>query len=192
MFKDNNLHYITTGVLLGDASLQTFTNGKTWRLRFIQKNKEYIDHLYDLYKDYVKTGPRENLDQNGNSRWYFNTVVCPELNYYADLFYKKNLKVIPSNLGDIFNDLSLTYWYLDDGSLKSNAKAYIICTDCFSLDELKIIESLFIEKYKIYISFHKQRKNQYRVYIPVKYYEVMREIMELRIQKLVPSMLYKI
>jgi len=172
---------ILIGVLLGDASLQTYTHGKTWRLRFIQSeiHKDYLFHLHDCFQFIVKTPPRKSVDSSGYKRWYFNTVVNPELNHFAELFYtSKNRKKVPSNIQDYFTDRSLAYWFMDDGSLKSNTSAYIFCTDSFSLDELKILKELFITKYNVYPSFHKQRKGQYRLYIPRKYFETLKEIME--------------
>lgn len=53
------LRSVLIGTLLGDASLQTYTQGKTWRARFIQGDlhKSYLFHLYDLFQDYVTTPP---------------------------------------------------------------------------------------------------------------------------------------
>ncbi len=41
---------ILVGILLGDASLQTESNGRTYRLRVLQseEHKDYIFHLYDI------------------------------------------------------------------------------------------------------------------------------------------------
>ena len=72
---------------------------------------------------------------------------------------------------------------MDDGSLKSNTSAYIFCTDSFSLEELKILKELFITKYNVYPSFHKQRKGQYRLYIPQKYFATLKNIMEPHIRE---------
>ena len=66
---------------------------------------------------------------------------------------------------------------MDDGSLKSNKKAYILCTDSFNLNELKILQSLLKLRYNIHCSFHKQRDN-YRIYIPVKHYLESFEIVQ--------------
>ena len=189
------LHFITIGCLLGDASLQTF-NGKTWRLRFLQSDshKDYLFHLYDLYKPFVHSPPKLGQDLQGNKRWYFNTITFPELNYYANLFYfKKGSKFIKKVPLDIlnpqnFNDSSLAYWFMDDGSLKSNKKAYILCTDSFSLNELKILQSLLKLRYNIHCSFHKQRDN-YSIYIPVKHYFDFYSILEPHI---VPIFRYKL
>lgn len=46
-------------VLLGDASIQTQNNGKSFRLKFQQADKlhrEYLFHLYDQFKDYTMFG----------------------------------------------------------------------------------------------------------------------------------------
>jgi len=67
---------------------------------------------------------------------------------------------------------------MDDGSLKSNTSAYIFCTDSFSLEDLEILKKLFIAKYNVYPSLHKQRKDQYRLYIPQKYFSILKKIME--------------
>jgi len=41
---DNFQISVLIGTLLGDSSLQTYTDGKTWRARFLQGdlNKEYL------------------------------------------------------------------------------------------------------------------------------------------------------
>jgi len=41
------------GLVLGDASLQTQNNGKTYRIKFEwgDKNKVYLDHVYALFDE---------------------------------------------------------------------------------------------------------------------------------------------
>lgn len=39
---------VLIGTLLGDASMQTYSDGETWRLRYLQKDEKYIRHLYEL------------------------------------------------------------------------------------------------------------------------------------------------
>ena len=89
---ENQKKEILFGCLLGDASLQTYTGGKSWRARFIQgeNHKEYLFHLYDIFKDWVKTPPRCITDKHGSTRWYFNTIVQEELLFMAKYFYSKN------------------------------------------------------------------------------------------------------
>lgn len=74
---------------------------------------------------------------NGNTRWYFNTIVHPDLNPYAQLFYQpssvdsknnKFLKIMPYDFTPDFNETGSACRYMGVGSLKSNKKAYILCT----------------------------------------------------------------
>jgi len=52
---------IIVGGLLGDFSLRKI--GKFSRLVLEQKNKDYLFHLYDIFKDFVRTPPKERLQQ---------------------------------------------------------------------------------------------------------------------------------
>lgn len=50
---------ILVGILLGDASLQTESNGKTYRLRISQseEHKDYLFHLYDIFQNLTTSPP---------------------------------------------------------------------------------------------------------------------------------------
>jgi DNA-directed RNA polymerase subunit H (RpoH/RPB5) len=64
---------------------------------------------------------------------------------------------------------------MEDGALKSNYKAYYLCTDCFSLSEVKLLAEVFLEKYNISVSFHKKGNTQ-RIYIPRSEYQKFKEL----------------
>ena len=52
---------ILFGLLLGNASLQSYTGGKTWRIRFTestQSNVDYLFHLYSVFEEHVKNTPK--------------------------------------------------------------------------------------------------------------------------------------
>ena len=51
------------GLMLGDASLQTQNKGKTYRMKFEWggKNKVYLDHVYDLFDEWVLTEPHKKV-----------------------------------------------------------------------------------------------------------------------------------
>lgn len=176
---------VLIGTLLGDSSLQTYTDGKTWRARFLQGdlNKEYLFHLYEIFKDFVKTPPKLSDDGLGNKRWSFNTCVIPELKTYAELFYKKvgnrRIKIINPLIYEHFNEISIAYWFMDDGTLKkvNNTKAFIFCTDSYTKEEVLILGEMFKNKYKIHVSYHLKGGN-YRIYIPSKHYLELKTIIE--------------
>lgn len=183
---------ILIGTLLGDSSLQTYTRGNTWRLRYVQKDKDYLFHLYEIWKPFVKTPPKCSDDGFGNKRWYFNTIVIPELIDIALDFYapksghNKWIKRVPKNL--VITPKSLAYWFMDDGAKKSNGKAYYLCTDSYTLSDVKYLGSIFKENWDIHVSYHKKGTN-YRIYIPTKYNEQFKSLIS---KYMVESMIYKL
>jgi hypothetical protein len=54
---------ILVGILLGDNNLQTDNGGKTYRLCVLQseQHKEYVFHLYNIFKKFVNTPPKESV-----------------------------------------------------------------------------------------------------------------------------------
>lgn len=191
-FNDNHRKEVLFGTLLGDSSLQTYTGGNTWRACFLQadKNQLYLFHLYDVFKPWVKTPPKFHETSEGYKRWYFNTTVQTVCNDLAPFFYKKNKKIVPNLtiLNEYLTPRAIAYWFMDDGSLKSNCLAYILCTDSFSLLECKLLAQVFFDKFGIRTSFHKQRKN-YRIYIPRSEYSKFRNLVK---PYIIPSMFYKL
>lgn len=187
---------VLIGTLLGDSSLQTYTNGNTWRARFLQGDihKDYLFHLYDIFKLYVKTPPKLSDDGFGNKRWSFNTCVIPELKTYADLFYKKvgnkRIKVINPKIYDYFDEISMAYWLMDDGNLKQvdKTKSLILCTDSYSKEEVLLLGNMLETKYNIHVSYHLKGGN-YRIYIPTRYYLEIKNKIEPIIHE---SMKYKL
>lgn len=180
---------ILFGSLLGNCNLQTYTGGKKWRAKFIHKDKNYLFHLYDIFKSLVKTSPKEIKLESGESNWMFNTSVLPIEIELGKVFYLKNKKILPSKeyLDLYLTPRAIAYWFMDVGYLKLNYKSYILCTDSYKLNELKRIEELFKNKYNIKISFLKKRFI-YRIYIPKKEYIKFKNLIEPYIYE---SMKYK-
>lgn len=92
-------HEVLIGILLGDANLQTFNKGRTYRLRILQKNLLYVEHLYSIFSNFVKTSPKVSKTKKNEVRYYFNTITHPVFRNYALLFYGLNnnklIKKIP-------------------------------------------------------------------------------------------------
>jgi hypothetical protein len=91
---------IAIGLILGDASLQTQNNGKTYRMKFewSDKNKAYIDHVYALFDEWVLSFPHKKIRKSpkGNTviNWGFQTISHQAFNPLADLFINKNKKIL--------------------------------------------------------------------------------------------------
>lgn len=153
------------GTLLGDGSMQTFSNGKTWRYRAIHQSSQvdYLLYKYEILKELCNTEPKESstYDSRTNKTYYrysFNTLTNPSLRFFANLFYKIKdtpplgiIKVVPINIELFLTPRALAFFYMDDGSLKwkGHSKAIRLCTDNFTLDDVKRLQKVLNDKYNI-------------------------------------------
>ena len=179
------------GVILGDAHLETQNNKITYHVKFEQsiKHKAYIEHLYDIFKDYVKTSPQLKIvkykteDQNKNlvpslaldrekkrerkerTNIRFATISSSTFTFFGKQFYKDNKKVIPKLIHRWLTPRALAYWYMDDGSMKSTqSKGVLLNTQSFSHAEVQLLCNVLTKKFNLYCwptkqSFVSKQKN---------------------------------
>lgn len=129
-----NLNEILIGLMLGDLTAERPSLNHNTRLQFKQSiiNEKYIDHLYDLFKDFTGSKPiylsRFDQRENKMKTYYsvkFQTLSLPCFNIYRELFYDKDkIKRIPKNISDLLTEKGLAYWIMDDG-YKSQKGIYI-------------------------------------------------------------------
>lgn len=199
------------GTLLGDANLQTATNGRTWRYRAIHKSehKEYLFHKYDILKSLcgpdtvpVEGNTFDERTSNTSYRWYFNTLTNPSLNFFGNMFYTYDSakpgqwkKDVPINVSKFLTPPALAYFYMDDGALKwlGHSNAMRICTESFSHDGVKRLQNVFQNKYGISTTLTKKTLNDgsigYRIAIPEKSSKAFCELIQ---PYLVDCMKYKV
>lgn len=125
---------VLLGGLLGDLSLVKIGNYS--RLCAEQKNKEYLFHLYSIFKNSVRTQPKERLQKRlptseVRSTWYFSTISHIDFEVYYNMFYINKRKIIPQKLYGFLTERSIAYWYMDDGTKKGHN--YSLATCCFSI-----------------------------------------------------------
>ena len=176
--KNNVIREIIVGKLLGDAHLETQTSGKSWRLKIEhgKKQETYVLHLYSLLSDWVLTPPRQVKKRVGGGNVFFQTVNTPLLRFYGLLFYKKGIKVIPRCITKLLTARALAYWYMDDGSIKSKeSKGVFFNTQCYTLDEVKLLCKVLCQKFDLVCSVRKQGKG-YQIYISGHSYSRLREL----------------
>jgi len=96
MKKRNNKIKITKmqkevliGIILGDAHLEKSLNGLSYRLKIEQskKKKEYIEHLYEIFKDWTISGIKKN-----RNNLYFQTKYSESLLFFGKQFYNEEKK----------------------------------------------------------------------------------------------------
>lgn len=191
---------LLVGTLLGDGSLQTGSNGKTWRYRALHQleQKEYLYHKYMLSKDFCTSEPFISEKYN---RIYFNTVVHRDFNEYAELFYNydvvkgKWVKVVPKEIKDYLTPRALAYFYMDDGALKwlNHSNAMRICSESFTFEENVLIMDVLKDLYNINTKLVKRKLKGnlvgYRISIPEKSSGLFRELIK---PYLVDCMKYKV
>ncbi len=141
---------ILVGLLLGDACLETQNKGRTYRLKIEQSARHgpYVRHLYEVFRPWVLTPPRtkECTASNGSKSlsWAFHTVSHTAFRFYAHQFYDGAKKRVPRLIHRWLTSRGLAYWFMDDGSMKSNqSKGVIFNTHGFELGDVeRLIECL--------------------------------------------------
>lgn len=147
------------GLVLGDASLQTQNNGKTYRMKFEwgDKNKVYLDHVYNLFDEWVLTEPHKKIRTSpaGNKviNWGFQTISHEAFNPLAKLFLDKNKKIISTDLIKThLTPRGLSYWFCDDGgkldyNKNSKNKSVVLNTQSFKDEEVGIMAQQLMDKF---------------------------------------------
>jgi len=181
--KSRNMKYITDGIdslpsstseiliglLLGDVHASR-ASSKNTRFLFEQGevHNSYLLHLYDLFKDYCKTEPKSSsrFDKRVNKSYLrikFSTLSSPVFNYYYDLFYLNETKIIPANLGELLTSRSLAYWAMDDGNRVGSG--FRLNTQSFTKDENLFLIKVLKDNFDLDCTLQIHSKNLYRIYI---------------------------
>ena len=190
---------IIIGCILGDLHIEKSPNGKTARLVFEYsiKQKMYIFHLYDIFKDWVPGEIKTRQRKNKIKSIGFKTKYDGVFRFYRQQFYDLNGKKIVSKiLNKILTPRSIAYWYMDDGSLKSKqSKGVILNTHNFSKKEVEVLCLILHDKFELQCKPRKQKhfvnnetRIYYQIYISGYSYDSLRKLI---FSYLLPEMYYK-
>lgn len=156
-----------TGNMLGDGnlSLSRTSKGKAkYSMTMDVYSLNYLNHLdQTIYSQITDTKiyayPNISLAQHkGKEINHYHLRTKTHLLFTAlhDLWYKwdnvenKFIKIIPSNILDMFSEVSLAYWIMDDGYFDSHGRTQtvLLCTESFSKEECISLQSV-LEKLSI-------------------------------------------
>lgn len=190
---------ILVGVLLGDGHLETQDQGRSYRLKIehSSKQKEYADWLYKEFKEWVQTPPQVRSRyiklrsvEGTYQKYWFNTLSSGSFRFYAQQFYKKSgKKIVPRLIHRWLTPLALAVWYMDDGSVKSNAHTTVLFnTQGFDAMSLKHLQKTLLEKFGIKSKLRKQKEGM-QIYLLPETISAFRKVIEPLIH---PSMRYKL
>lgn len=162
---------VLIGIMLGDLNIQKRSKKGNYRLRFemTSKNKIYIYHLYDLFKNYVLKEPyliqRKNILGNLVETIRFHTISHPHFDFLGEIFIKENRKIISINsITKYFTPISLSYWFMDDGGRldykEKGSKAIIFNTQGFKQEEVENLSKELNIKFGFKSKVQNNKKNQ--------------------------------
>jgi hypothetical protein len=123
----------------------------------------------------------------------FSTYTLPLFKSFRENFYQNGKKIVPTNIKSIFHsNLALAVWYLDDGSLKTDCKAFKLHTNNFTFNEVEFLKDTLELNFGVKSKLHKQGKN-FILYIGSKNSEARKfnKLIRPFVESEIPSMLYK-
>jgi len=179
------------GMLLGDAHLETRSQGRVYRLKVEQsiKQKEFVDWLYVALDNWTNQEPKERIVK-GLVRYGFTTYSHGNLRFYGQQFYPNGKKVIPKMIGKLLTPLALAVWFMGDGSRKSQKhRTFIIHTLGYTKSDLCRVQEVLETKLGIKSSLHIQKGKYWRLYILSESANTFKKTVE---PYVLPSMQYKL
>lgn len=163
---------ITTGLLLGDGSLQKPSQCKYYRLRFSQneKRKDYVESVFQKYKNGLEiNGSKKPLIKNDQCSRFnyltkknlipsigftFETRITSAFEQHAQIFYtkqgKKSLCTDLSCFDELLTPIALAYWFMDDGTwVTKKALSFMLCTHAYKINEVNYLSNLLNKKFNL-------------------------------------------
>lgn len=184
------------GIILGDGFIERSKSTHNARIRIEQsypEKSEYLKSLHELLEPLTAMEPtlltRTNKKRGVITQsLYFRTLAMPCLNYYYELFYKNNIKIIPNNLEELLTARGLAYWIMDDGG-KSVHNQTILHTRAFSKQDVEYLQTVLNKNFELVTRLEEKTQDQWVIYIPVRQKIKLKDIVGPYMHK---SMLYKL
>ena len=174
---------ILIGCLLGDAAMRKKTNALL-EINHSYKQKKLVDLLYDKFKRFVGTNPKERKGEGTRIAYRFTTRSLPCFTKIYDLFFIRRKKTVPKNLK--LTGRTLAHWFMDDGS--RTRKSVYLNTQKFSSKEQKILQEKLEKDLGIKSSLNRD-KIYYRIRVKQ---ESLKRFKNLIRPYILPSFSYKL
>ena len=185
-------HDLILGSLLGDASIRQREKNSCFRFSHSIKQKPYAEYKKELLKNFKISEFREvkrKFNEHIIHAIDFATKTHAVFNYYRDLFYQNNRKIITKEILNQLTPRSLAFWICDDGSYCNSLGYLILCTNAYTLEEHKLMQEFFKEKFGLNPTICFRDKKYYYLRFVKEDTEKLIEI----VKQFIPScMLYKI
>lgn len=156
-FTDDEFQ-VLYGTALGDTHLSNKEINISGSMVHCVKQKEFIEYKHKILERFT-TEVREKTQYDPRFKnpeyhsYYMYIKASKALNKLYPYVYKNQVKYINKEMLYKLNGLGIATWYMDDGS--NRHYGYIFCTNCFSKEDLLLIQQFFKEKYDINTTIRK-------------------------------------
>jgi hypothetical protein len=182
--------HIITGNMLGDGSIQynnilsnnQIRGNARYGMTMDTYSLNYLNHLYEkVYGQFSLSGihpyPNIKLSQHFGktvTQYHFHTRSIPLFTELHNIWYtwnddvKRFKKIIPSNINEMFSNISLAYWIMDDGYFDNHGRTNTIflCTESFTKKECVLLQYLLKDLgIKTTLKIRNKDKDIYRIRI---------------------------
>ena len=152
-FLSKHCKEVILGSLLGDGSLKIHKPYKNARFSFRHSvnQKEYFFWKAEQLKEISGESSiwRQKADGFGGKKLRYQSLALDSLTELHRLTSRNNRLLIRRKWLNKLTPLSLAIWWLDDGSLITNGKRGVICTNSFPLEEQKILARYLLKVWDI-------------------------------------------
>lgn len=164
---------IAIAMVLSDAGLAWTSNEVHMKIEQGYKQKEFVYHLFNLFKDYCfSTDPQAYIPKKGvraglvKSYW-FKTFSHKSFTEVWNLFYVNGVKTIkPGLVLNHINALGLAYWIMSDGSLQNDHKSMILHTQSFTKVENEMLSKELNSKFGLHSRVISHKHKYWVIFIP--------------------------
>jgi hypothetical protein len=160
--RQHFLTQVTTGLLLGDGHLRNPNCARretgNFRLEFTFKAPvfEFVKWLKFVVLEEISTSTLPTpYPINNPTQYWFATRNSKFFTELANIWYVvidgKRVKIVPNNeyLEAYLTDVALAHWIMGDGYWNKKAKRIVICTECFSKEEVTRLSVILQRKFGI-------------------------------------------
>lgn len=116
-------------------------------------------------------------------------MTLPCFNYFKEIFYLNNIKIVPLNIYKLLTPIGLAFWIMDDGTYNKKGKYLVLCTDNFSHKEVLYLIYVLKSKFNLHCRPEIHAKVNTRIAITSYSMDHLRFLVKDHIH---PSMSYKL
>ena len=161
-FLSDQCKEILLGSLLGDGSLKIHKPYKNARFSFrhsIQQRKYFFWKVAQL-KEISSESCWWEQEKNGlgGVMLRYQSITSEELTEVYRTTHEKNRLVVKRRWLNQLTARSLAIWWLDDGSLITNGRRGVLCTDPFTYEEQKILAQYLLKVWGIKVAIGKIKR----------------------------------